>query len=208
MSALTVDFVSDVVCPWCFIGFTRLEQALAQETGEVEVRLHPFQLDASTPLAGVDLRERLRAKYGADPEKMFGRVEAAARESGIPLDFAKVRRWPSTVKAHALIGAASDTAKQREVARALFRAYFLEGRDIGEDETLLEIAVASGLDRDGTAKLLADPDVLAAVRETAAGLSAQGISGVPFTIFAGKLAVSGAQPTDTFRQVIARARVA
>src|SRR4051794_23431524 len=103
----TIDFVSDVICPWCFIGLQRLEQALAQEPASEAptIAFHPFQLDPTTPPGGADLRERLAAKYGIEPGTMFGRVEAAARESGIPLDFEKIRRTPNTLKAHALIGA-------------------------------------------------------------------------------------------------------
>jgi predicted DsbA family dithiol-disulfide isomerase len=204
MAPLTVDFVSDVVCPWCLIGLTRLEQAL--DGADVELRMRPFQLDASTPPEGVDLRERLRARYDVDPEKMFSRVEQTARESGIPLDFAKVRRWPSTLKAHALVGAAAEKGAQLALGRALFRAYFLEGRDVGEDATLLEIAAAHGFTRGDAAKIIGDEDALAAVRAEAGGLSAQGITGVPFTVFGGRLAVSGAQPVDAFRQALERAR--
>lgn len=207
MSTLTIDFVSDVICPWCFIGFTRLEQALAQ-AGEdaAEVTLRPFLLDPSTPPEGADLRERLQKKLGGDPEKIFERVEAAARESGIALDFAKVRRTPNTLKAHALIGAAGPKGTQRALARALFTAYFLEGRDLSDDAVLADIAVSNGFDAAEAAAVLSDAQALEETRAVAAELSAQGISGVPFTIFDGKLAVSGAQPVEVFRQAIARAR--
>jgi predicted DsbA family dithiol-disulfide isomerase len=207
MSALTIDFVSDVICPWCFIGFTRLEQALEQsgETG-AEVTLRPFQLDPSTPPEGADLRERLAKKYGVDPEKMFGRVEAAARESGIALDFAKVRRTPNTLKAHALIGASKAKGTQRALARALFAAYFLEGRDLSDDAVLSDLAVAHGFSAEEASALLADRAVLEETRSEAAELAGQGIGGVPFTVFDGKLAVSGAQPVEAFREAITRAR--
>lgn len=204
MGVLAVDFVSDVICPWCFIGFTRLEQAL--EGQEADVTLRPFQLDPSTPPEGADLRERLRAKYGVDPEQMFGRVEAAAREAGIALDFAKVRRTPNTLKAHVLMGAAKAKGTQRALAKALFGAYFLTGEDIGDDAVLTKLATAHGFTEEEAAAVLADERARAATQDEAAELSAQGIRGVPFTIFEQKLAVSGAQPLEVFQQAIARAR--
>jgi predicted DsbA family dithiol-disulfide isomerase len=207
MSALTIDFVSDVICPWCFIGFTRLEQALAL-AGEdaAEVTLRPFQLDPTTPPEGADLRERLAKKYGVDPDKMFGRVEAAARESGIALDFTKVRRTPNTLKPHALIGAAKAKGTQRAFARALFAAYFLEGRDLSDDAVLVELAVAHGFTAEEAKAVLADPKALEETRAEAADFAGQGIGGVPFTVFEGKLAVSGAQPVEAFRDAIEQAR--
>jgi len=207
MAALTVDFVSDIICPWCFIGFTRLEQALAK-AGEdsAEVTLRPFQLDPTTPPEGADLRERLAKKYNVDPEKMFGRVEAAARESGIALDFAKVRRAPNTLKAHTLLGAATAKGTQRALAKALFAAYFLEGRDLSDDAVLVDLGVAHGFTADEAAAVLADRTAIEQTRGEAAELAGQGIGGVPFTIFEGKLAVSGAQPVEAFQQAIGQAR--
>jgi predicted DsbA family dithiol-disulfide isomerase len=207
MSALTIDFVSDIVCPWCFIGFTRLEQALAREGDEAELTLRPFQLDPSIPATGVDLREYLAKKLGgANPDTMFARVEAAAKESGIALDFSKIRRAPNTLAAHALIGAAKPKGTQRAMAKAFFSAYFLEGRDLTDDAVLTDIGVANGLSVDEVTNVLGDSKVLDDVRAEARELSAQGISGVPFTVFDGKLAVSGAQPVAVFREAIARAR--
>jgi predicted DsbA family dithiol-disulfide isomerase len=204
MSELTVDFVSDIICPWCFIGFTRLEKALGDDGADVTLR--PFQLDPSTPPEGADLRERLAAKLGMDPSKVFGRVEAAARESGIPLDFAKVRRTPNTLKAHVLLGAAREKGTQRALARALFAAYFLEERDLSDDSVLVELAASHGFTADAARALLLDPEALEATRSEAAELAGQGIGGVPFTVFNGTLAVSGAQPIEDFQRAIAQAR--
>ena len=205
----TIDFVSDVICPWCFIGLRRLEDALAEEgAADTPIAFHPFQLDPSTPEEGVDLRERLAGKFGADPEAMFRRVESAARESGIPLDFGKVRRSANTLKAHALITRALDKGTQHALAKALFEAYFLEGRDVGADAVLVDIASAHGFERSEAERLLADRDALDLTRAEAAAMSRQGIRGVPFIIFGGKLAVSGAQPTDIFREAFRRAKSA
>jgi len=180
MLMLSIDIVSDVICPWCFIGVRRLDQALESPKPVVaNVVFQPFLLDPSTPVGGADLRERLRAKYGVDPEQMFGRVEAAAHESGIPLDFAKVRRTPSTIAAHTLLGHALAKGTQRALAAALFEAYFLEGRDIGDPGVLGDIAASHGFDRDEAIGLATDPAKLASTRAEAAAAEARGIRGVP-----------------------------
>lgn len=207
MKQLDIDIVSDVICPWCFIGSRRLEQALAPppEGIEVGVTYRPFLLDPSTPKEGADLRERLRAKYGADPEKMFASVEAAARSSGIPLDFSKVRRTPSTIAAHTLLRHAIDKGTQAALARALFEGYFLEGRDIGDADVLAGIAGAHGFEADEAIRLVRDEGELARTREEAGEAAASGVRGVPFFVLGGRLAVSGAQSVEVLRGAIGRA---
>lgn len=206
MRRLTIDVVSDVVCPWCLIGVRRLDQALETFSDlEAEVRFHPFLLDPSTPDEGVDLRERLLRKYGIPAERMFARVEAAARESGIPLDFAKVTRSVATTRAHTLIRRAADKGTQRALKSALLDAYFLEGRDVGDVDVLVEIASAHGFEPDEARALVRDDAELRATREVAASMAAQGIDGVPFFIVGERFAFSGAQPVETMKTVIERA---
>jgi predicted DsbA family dithiol-disulfide isomerase len=145
---LTVDVVSDFACPWCFIGSRRLAEVLGSrgETGgDAQVRYHPFLLNADTPAGGADLRDYLRERYGADPEEMFGRVESAARDAGIALDFAQVRMMPHTLFAHILVAAVQESGAQRAFVDAIFSAYFLEGRDIGDVTVLAELAAPHGL---------------------------------------------------------------
>jgi predicted DsbA family dithiol-disulfide isomerase len=204
---LAIDVFSDVVCPWCLIGVRRLEQALAERPDvQAEVTFHPFLLDPNAPAGGADLREHLRKKYGGDPERMFSRVEAAAREAGIALDFSKIRRFAPTTPAHVLIEAAAASGRQHEMKRAMLSAYFLEGLDIADPEVLVGIAREHGLEEDQARAALADPAAAARVRATAAEASEQGVSGVPFFVFGGRLAFSGAQPLPVFLQVIDRAR--
>lgn len=204
---LSIAIVSDVVCPWCLIGTSRLEKALESFPDlEVEVTYLPFLLDPSTPPEGADLREQLRKKYGGDPESMFGRVEAAARETGLELDFAKVRRSANTVKAHTLLRHALGRGTQRSLAKALFGAYFAEGRDVGSEGVLVELATAHGFTPDEAAALLHDERELAATRDEALAMAQQGIDGVPFFILGERLALPGAQPVEVFRGAIARAR--
>jgi len=208
MTPLRIDIVSDVICPWCFIGARRLDEALRSlpEPVEAIVTYHPFQLDPGTPPEGVDLRERLRQKYGGDPEQMFGRVEAAAREAGIPLDYRKLRRTFSTLAAHTLLRHAAAKGTQKALSEALFSAYFLEGQDIGDKALLAGLAVLHGGFGAGEAeRLMRDETELEATRTEAAAMSGQGITGVPFFVFNGKLALSGAQPLEVFRDAIAQA---
>jgi predicted DsbA family dithiol-disulfide isomerase len=204
---LSIAIVSDVVCPWCLIGTSRLEKALeAFPDLDVQVTYLPFLLDPKTPPEGVDLRDSLRRKYGADPEQMFPRVEAAARETGIQLDFEKVRRHPNTIKAHTLIRHALAKGTQRALAKALFHAHFLDARDVNDDAVLVELATAHGFAPDEAKALLANAKELAATREEAQSMSEQGISGVPFFIFQDALAVSGAQPVAVFKSAIEKAK--
>jgi predicted DsbA family dithiol-disulfide isomerase len=208
MAVLAIDVVSDVICPWCFIGSRRLDQALASLAGAVpaaEVTYRPFLLDPSTPPQGADLRERLRAKYGVEPEMMFARVEQAARSSGIPLDFTKVRRTPSTIAAHTLLRHAIAKGTQRALATALFEAYFLEGRDVGEATVLASLGAKHGFDADEALAIVRDESQLELTREEAADAAAKGIRGVPFFIFARRFAVSGAQAPEVLRAAVQRA---
>jgi len=215
---LSIDIVSDVICPWCFIGHKRLDQALeslpAHAGGippgspgplETKVTFHPFLLDPSIPPEGADLRARLRAKYGGDPEKMFANVEAAARSAGIALDFAKVRRTPPTIPAHTLLRHALERGTQRALVDAFFRAYFLEGKDLGDVSVLAGVASQHGFDAAEAARLATDETELDATRAEAQEMVSRGIQGVPFFVFGGKVAVSGAQPPEVLRGAIAKA---
>lgn len=204
MQPLTIDLVSDVVCPWCFIGTKNLETAVASLGVETKLTFRPYLLDPSTPRAGEDLRERLRRKYGADPEQMFARVEQAAKNSGITLDFSRVRRSCSTVDAHTLLRHAIERGTQVALAKALFSAYFQEGRDIGDRAVLTELSAAHSFDPDSVEALLSDEE-RSSTRAEALALAEQGISGVPFFIFDERLAVSGAQPAAVLKSAMEQA---
>lgn len=206
MQRLAIDVVSDVVCPWCLIGVRRLERALeAFPELEATITFHPFLLDPTVPEEGVDLRERLSKKYGVPAETMFARVEAAARESGIALDFAKVTRFVATTRAHTLLRHAKAKGTQYALKSALLDAYFLEGRDVGSVDVLAELASAHGFDEDDARAILRDDAELRATREEAAAVAAQGIDGVPFFVLGERLAFSGAQPVEVITSAIARA---
>jgi len=202
---LRIDLVSDFSCPWCFIGERRLAQVLRDAGRPAEINYHPFLLNPDLPAEGADLRDYLRIRYGGDPQEIFTTVEAAARETGIQLDFAKITRFPNTVAAHTLVRHAPSLAAQAALAEALFAANFLEGRDLGDRALLVRLATAHGYAADRAAALVADEAEHTRTRQIAAALSDRGISGVPFFIFGQKTAFSGAQPVEVFRQAIAQA---
>lgn len=203
---LRVEVISDVVCPWCLIGTRHLELALAAAgEADADVEFRPFLLDPSTPDQGEDLRGRLRRRYG-NPDAMFARVEAAARQSGIALDFSKVRRAVSTLRAHTLLRHARPRGTQPALAKALFSAYFLDGQDVSDPARLAPLASQHGFGEPEAARLLADAAELELTRREAADAVRRGVSGVPFVVV-GRHAVAGAQPIEAFRQAIERARL-
>ena len=205
---LTIDVVSDVVCPWCYLGEKRLEEALSEEAGPVVVRWRPYQLDPTIPEGGLDRTEYMEKKFGKS-----GRLQSAhenltrlGAEVGVPFAFDKIKRSPNTLDAHRLIRWAASAGVQAEVADRLFKAYFVEGRDIGDRGVLLEIAGECGLDAGEVEKLFADDADIDLVREEIEQAQAMGVSGVPFFIFGGRVGVPGAQEPSVLRQAIAQAR--
>lgn len=206
MAVLPVDIVSDFVCPWCLIGSHRLGQAIASRP-EIEVKLtyRPFLLDPSTPDEGVDLRTMLKKKYG-DPEPMFRRVEKVAQESGIPLDFSKVQRSVPTVRAHILARHAIEKGTQAALAKATFEAHFLEGRDISSMDVLIDLGTAHGFTREEVITLLDRTEEKKITKDEARGYAEAGITGVPFTIVAERVAVPGAQAMDVFQKALDQVR--
>jgi predicted DsbA family dithiol-disulfide isomerase len=206
-SLLHVTIVSDVICPWCFIGTRRLAMALAETAAWVrpDIEYRAFLLDPTVPPEGVDLRDRLRRKYGVDPEAMFQRIETAARTSGIPREFSRVRRTPDTVPAHTLLRHARGRGTQAALADALFAAYFLEGQDVGNPAVLTDLAVTHGFERAEVETLLRDASGLQTTREEADAAAREGVTGVPYFVFGGRFAFSGAQSPDMFRAAIERA---
>jgi predicted DsbA family dithiol-disulfide isomerase len=198
--ALTIDVISDVVCPWCFIGRRRLGAALAQlEADEPQlhpvVSWHPFQLNPDLPHEGIDRSAYLAEKFGGQQRaaEIYDRVRAAGRTVGIEFAFEKIERQPNTLEAHRLISWAQAQGSAEEVVERLFRAYFLDGRFIGDREVLVEIASDSGLSADAAGAHLDSSEGAAAIAQMDRRVRELGVTGVPFFIFDGKVAVSGAQ---------------
>ena len=207
---LTIDVVSDVVCPWCYVGEKRLGLALADEQEPVEIRWRPFQLDPTIPQGGLDRAEYMERKFGKGGrlKEVHDRLTALGAEVGIPFAFDRIRRAPNTLDAHRLIRWAASTGRQAEAVDRLFRAYFTEGLDVGDPAVLVPIARECGLDPERVATLLGGDDDSDAVKAEIAQAQALGVSGVPFFIFAGRLAVSGAQDVEVLRGAMAQARAA
>ncbi|MBI1205320.1 MAG: thioredoxin domain-containing protein [Rhodopseudomonas sp.] len=202
-----IDVVSDVVCPWCFIGKHRLEKALAMTDGiPVEVHYRPYFLNDWIPREGISREQYLTTKFGS-PERYEGiatRVRAAAAEEGLVYDSAKMKSQPNTLDCHRLIRWAGGIGKSAEMKQRLMDLYFTEGADLTHHAVLVQAAVDVGLDRDNIAAALnSDQDVEQIEMEAQSAKNA-GIEGVPCFIFAGKFAVSGAQSPEYLAQAIAR----
>jgi len=207
--ALTIDVVSDVVCPWCYLGKKRLERALAAETGApIGVRWRPSQLDPSIPEGGVDRRRYMIDKFGDDGriETIHARLEALGAEEGIAFAFDRIARAPNTLDAHRLIRWAFAAGAQDAVVDRLFKLFFEEGRDIGDCALLIETAVACGMDGEVVARLFAEGADEAEVRAEIAQAQSLGVTGVPFFIFAQRFGVPGAQSAEVLTTAIDRAR--
>ncbi|MEO5807613.1 DsbA family oxidoreductase [Devosia sp.] len=203
---LKIDVFTDVVCPWCLVGSARLDKAIAALPDDVEVIVenHPFYLDASTPPEGVIVADMLREKYGRDPKEMWERVEGEARKAGLDLDLSKQPRMFPTAKAHTLTRLAKPLGNQHELANAIAEAYFLDHRQINDDNVLADIAVEYGFDRGDAIDAMNDENELAMTEQLAVQASQQGITGVPFFVLGEKYALSGAQPQQVFEQAIAQ----
>jgi predicted DsbA family dithiol-disulfide isomerase len=207
---LTIDIVSDVVCPWCYLGEKRLEQALAEEAGPIVVRWRPYQLDPTIPEGGLDRAEYMAKKFGKSGrlQSVHDNLTRLGAEVGLPFAFDKITRSPNTLDAHRLIRWAASAGVQSRVVDRLFEAYFVEGRDIGDRVVLTEIAAECGLDADLVERLLAEGADSEVVCQEVEQAQAMGVSGVPFFIFAGRLGVPGAQEPSVLRQAMAEARQA
>jgi predicted DsbA family dithiol-disulfide isomerase len=198
---MRIDIISDVVCPWCFIGKRRLERALETWQGPVELAWRPFRLNPDLPPEGMDRQAYLKAKFGAASGRRFQQLEELGRAEGIAFAFDTIARAPNTLNAHRLIRHALAHGAQDPVVEALFHAYFIGGRDVGDIETLARIAADAGWDAAHAREYLASDADRDAVLEEEAAARGMGVNGVPCFIIDGKYALSGAQPPETFHQV-------
>jgi predicted DsbA family dithiol-disulfide isomerase len=210
MTTLTIDIVSDLVCPWCFIGKRHLEAALASmgETApQVQIRWHPFQLNPDLPLEGVSRKSYIETKFGGPQRaaEVYERVKKAGAATGLDLMFDRIQQQPNTLAGHALVALAQEEGVGDAVVEALFKAYFEQGVFIGEIITLADIGAAHGLSREKIETVLGDAQTLQNIAAQDASVRAQGISGVPFFVIDQKFSLSGAQPPEAIRQAIERA---
>lgn len=205
--AITIDVVSDPVCPWCFIGQKRLDKAIyATPEVDVTVRWRPFQLDPTIPAGGIDRKQYMLSKFGSEERlrEIHSRIEPLGAAEGISFDFDAITVSPNTLDAHRVIRWAATAGQdvQNKLARRLFKLYFEEGRNIGDHAVLAEAAHEAGMDTPVVEALLPTDTDRDAVASEAATASRMGISGVPCFLLENKYAVMGAQETDTLVNAI------
>lgn len=207
---ITIDIHSDVICPWCWIGKRRLEQALATlPAGAARVRWHPFQLNPGMPAEGMPRAAYRQQKFGSaeHARALDARVTAVAAEAGLAFDLAAQSRTPNTRQAHRLIWWAGGRGVQDAVVEALFSAYFSAGLDVGSRSVLTQVAVGCGLDAREVAEFLAGSQGEAEIVAEEAAIRRQRIDGVPLFIINGGERIAGAQPVAVFVALLAQAAV-
>lgn len=202
---LSINVISDVICPWCFIGKRRLEKAIAAHGRPVKVRWLPFQLNPTMPKEGISRREYRTKKFGSweRSQELDARVVSVGKDEGIDFAFDRIERTPNTLNAHRLIWLADQEGVQDAVVEALFRAYFTYGWDIGNNTTLLDM-VETGLDRAKAEEVLNGDDGMAAIQEAHEQARRIGIEGVPFFVIKGRIGLSGAQTPEAFLEAFKR----
>ena len=200
-----LDILSDPICPWCYIGKAHLDKALAAVPDHpFVIEWHPFQLNPDMPDAGMDRREYLERKFGGKEGavKAYAPVVEHAGNAGLNINFEEMKRTPNTLDAHRLIHWAGIESKQNEAVDALFKAYFVEARDIGDHEVLADIADGIGMDAAVVLKLLKSEADREDIRNRDAHSRQMGVSSVPTYIVANQHAVPGAQPPELWQKVI------
>ncbi|MBZ0325420.1 MAG: DsbA family oxidoreductase [Alphaproteobacteria bacterium] len=204
---MRIDIVSDVVCPWCFIGKRRLERALAMRPQPaVEIGWRPFALNPDVPPEGIDRRAYVAAKFGGADKaaQLYAQVAEVGVGENIFFAFDRIERTPNTLQAHRLIGHAGARGVQDAVVEGLFAAYFLDGADIGRTDTLVAVAEDAGMDGAETRQWLEGGAEADKVAQEIGAARQMGIGGVPCFIFERKYALTGAQPPEAFIQVFDR----
>lgn len=198
---IEVDIVSDVMCPWCIVGFRQLEQALGMTGMGARIRWHPFELNPQMPPEGQNLTEHIAEKYGATAEQSAqnrAHLQALGQTLGITFRFTPDSRIVNTFKAHQMLEFALSQGVQHPLKLALFQAHFTDGRDVSDPAVLAEIGAGVGLDPAELEKVLLSGALADSVREKQKFWTSRGISGVPTMVFDGKYLLTGAQGADTY----------
>ena len=200
-----LDIMSDPICPWCYIGKTHLDRALEQRPDHpFLITWHPFQLNPDMPKGGMDRRGYLETKFGGKDAavKAYAPVVENAEKAGLKINFEGIEKTPNTLDAHRLIHWAGIEGHQNAVVDAMFTAYFVEGRDIGDADVLADIADSCGMDASVVLRLLATEEDRRDIVDRDAAARGMGVTSVPTFIVASQHAVPGAQPTELWLQVM------
>jgi predicted DsbA family dithiol-disulfide isomerase len=200
-----LDIISDPICPWCFIGKTLLDRALETRPDHpFAVEWHPFQLNPEMPREGMDRRAYLEGKFGGKEGafQAYQPIVEHAKKAGVEIEFDRIKRTPNTLDAHRLIHWAGIEGRQTPAVAGLFKAYFQQGRDIGDHEVLADLADGCGMDAAVVLKLLASDADVEDIRARDAHSRKMGVNSVPTFIVAGQHAVPGAQPVEMWQKVI------
>jgi predicted DsbA family dithiol-disulfide isomerase len=206
-SPLRIDIVSDVMCPWCIIGYRQLALALEASDIDHEIHWHPFELNPNMPPEGQDISEHLAEKYGTTPEQSVANrvnMTASGKELGFDFNFVDGFRMHNTFHTHQLLHWANEQCRKHDLKLALFIAHFTHGRNLSDDTVLAEIAGEIGLDREDAKAVLVDQRFANTVRQEQQFWVQKGISGVPAVVFDHQHLVSGAQGVDNFQNILTR----
>jgi predicted DsbA family dithiol-disulfide isomerase len=206
LKPIRIDIISDVVCPWCYIGKKRIEKAMKalESEFEFEVSYHPFELNPYIPEEGVNQKEYLTEKFGgpARYNQVINNITTVGLQEGLKFDYEKQVKSPNTLKAHRLIWFAAKYNRQRELVELLFSAFFEKAVDLTRNENLIESAVQAGLDRKITENFLNSDEGTDEVKYDQHYYRQAGVTGVPFYIIDGKYGISGAQNPETLIQAL------
>ena len=207
MKTLAIDVVSDVVCPWCYVGKRRLERALAllavqQPDVEPVVRWHTFQLNPEMAPEGIAREDYVRNKFGDRADSIYERVAGVGKEVGIAFAFDRIARQPNTVVPHSLIAVSEPGMAQDAMVEAFFKAYFLEGLDLTEASVLMDVAESAGMDRVVAEAHLQNAELHSQTIDSDKAAREMGITGVPFFIFNQKVGLSGAHESETLLEAM------
>jgi len=204
---MKIDIWSDVVCPWCWIGKHRFQEGVAllgDDAPEIEVHWHPFQLDPDAGTTPVPLREAYVAKFGSAERtaQILSQTQTTARAEGLPMDFDQGQVRVTTLPAHRLLWLAGREGVQEAVGEALFRAHFVEGRNLADTRTLIAAAAAGGIPAERVSALLAGEEGLQEIQAQLAQAQVLGIQSVPTFVVNDRYAIQGAQPPEAFAQAL------
>ncbi len=210
-ASIQLDIYSDVICPWCYVGKARLDEALKTiDTAQnIKVTWKPFELNPTMPSEGADRKEYMLRKFGtSDMSGMQNRLSSAGAENGVKFNFANITRVPNTFNAHRLIWFAEKEGKQHDLSEVLFRKYFYDGKDLGDVDNLVSAAEEAGLNAASTRQFLNSNEGVPEVRKEEQEGRAMGISAVPTFIVNGEIVASGAIPPAELVSLIQNAALA